>query len=193
MARKTRMVETRMLSEYLLQAYGSFVSIIDVPLGVVDSALMATVGYQGAISRSRPFRPRVDAIVILPRYLVLIEAKVWQPVLGMGKLRLYRSPVPFTPELKNYVVTPPLLPGHERSGLKLGVNDLTQREIILELVVGQTTTNWEIMARGDNIKLVVYNPPWLQEVVDGMNKYWTPEYQAARQEKLALREHFGLE
>ncbi len=193
MARKSRQVETRMLSEYLLKTYSSFVQIIDVPLGPIDEGLMASVGYQGAISRSRPFRPRVDAIVILPRYLVLIEAKVWQPVLGMGKLRLYRSPVPFTPELKNYIVTAPLLSGHVASGLQLGSNDLTTREISLEIVCGQTTSAWEIMARGDNIALKIYNPPWLQEVVDSMNRYWTPEYQAARQEKLALREHFGLE
>ncbi len=193
MARKSRQVETRMLSEYLLKTYASFIRIVDVPLGPVDDNLMATVGYQGAISRSRPFRPRIDAIVILPRYLVLIEAKVWQPVLGMGKLRLYRSPVPATPELKNFMVDPPLLPGHENSNLKLGSNDLTTREVILELVVGQTTAAWTMMAEGDNIKLVVFNPPWLQPLLDSMNKYWTPEYQRQRQEKLANRERLGLE
>jgi len=193
MARKSRQVETRMLSEYLLANYGSYVQIMDVPLGPVDSALMTSFGYQGAINRSRPFRPRVDAIVILPNYLVLVEAKVWQPVLGMGKLRLYRSPVPFTPELKNYIVSPPLLPGHARSGLQLGANDLTTREILLELVCGQTTPAWEIMARGDDIRLKVYNPPWLQKIVDGMNKYWTPQYQRERQDKIAMREYYGLE
>ncbi len=193
MARKSRKVETKMVSEYLLANYANFIHLEDQELGVVDPALMASQGYQKAINMTRPFRPRIDAIVILPRYLILIEAKVWQVVLGMGKLRLYPSLVPFTPELKHFVVSPPLLLGHQNSNLSLGVNDLTTREVIMELVVGQTTTNWEIMARADNIRLKVYNPPWLQEVVDGMNKYWTPEYQAARQEKLALREHFGLE
>lgn len=193
MARKTRQVETRMLTEYLRDNYASFVSLIDVPVGPVEEGLMKELGYEKAIRTFRPYRPRVDAIVILPRHLVLIEAKVWQPVLGMGKLRLYRSPVPLTPELKQYIVNPPLLPGHIASNLRPGANDLTTRKIILELVTAHTTPAWELMARGDDIRLVVYSPDWVRERLDELNKYWTREYQAARQRKLELREYFGLE
>lgn len=171
MARKTRQVETRMLSEYLLNQYGKFSFIMDIPLGKVDEGLMASQGYQQAINMSRPFRPRADAIVILPRYLVLVEAKVWSAVNGLAKLPLYKSLVPFTPELKQYL----------------------PREVLMELVVGSTPANLEIMAREQNVKLVVFTPDWLKEVVDSMNKYWTPEYQRQRQEKLALREYFGVE
>ncbi len=171
MARKSRQVETRMLSEYLLKTYPQFSFIMDVPLGKIEESLMAAQGYQQAINMARPFRPRVDAVVILPNYLVLIEAKVWNAVNGLAKLPLYKSLVPFTPELKQY----------------------QPRDVLMELVVGSTPSNVEIMARDQNVKLVVYNPPWLQEVVDGMNKYWTKEYQEQRQEKLALREYFGVE
>ncbi len=171
MARKSRQVETRMVSEYLLKSYAAFTFIMDVPLGRVDEGLMASAGYQQAINAARPFRPRADAIVILPRHLVLIEAKVWNTVNGLAKLPLYKSLVPFTPELAQYM----------------------PRDILMELVVGAAPANLEIMARDAGVTLKIFNPPWMQEVVDGMNKYWTPEYQAARQEKLALREHFGLE
>ncbi len=171
MARKSRQVETRMLSEYLLANYGKFSYIMDVPLGKVDEGLMASVGYQKAINAARPFRPRADAIVILPRYLVLIEAKVWNVVNGLAKLPLYASLVPTTPELKQYM----------------------PREVLLELVVGQITVNLQTMATGSGVTLKLWSPSWVKEVVDSMNKYWTPQYQAARQEKLALREHFGLE
>lgn len=193
MARKSRQVETRMLSEFLLATYGNFIHLDDQPLGRVDETLMATQGYTKALNMQRPFRPRIDSIVILPRYLILIEAKVWNVVNGLSKLRPYRSLVPFTPELKQYVVIPPLLQGHTNSGVALGMNDLTLREPILAMVVGQITTNLQIMADQDTIKLYLWDKPWVKEVVDSMNKYWTPEYQAARQEKLALREHFGLE
>lgn len=171
MARKSRQVETRMVAEYLLANYGKFTYILDIPLGAIDTELMATRGYQAAVNMSRPFRPRADAIVILPRYLLLIEAKVWKTVDGLAKLPLYKSLVPFTPELQQYL----------------------PREVLMELVVGDAPANLETMARGAGVTLKIFNPPWLKEVADSMNKYWTPEYQAARQEKLALREHFGLE
>lgn len=171
MARKSRQVETRMLSEYLLKNYGTFPFIMDIPLGRVDEALMAAQGYQQAINMSRPFRPRADAIVILPRYLVLVEAKVWNVINGLAKLPLYKTLIPFTPELKQYL----------------------PREVLMELVVGSTPANLEIMARAHDVKLVVFTPDWLKDVVDSMNKYWTPEYQRQRQDKIAMREYYGLE
>ncbi len=171
MARKSRQVETRMLSEYLLANYGKFSYIMDVPLGIVDDKLMASMGYQAAINSLRPFRPRADAIVILPRYLLVVEAKVWNTVNGLAKLPLYKSLIPVTPELKQYL----------------------PREILMELVVGAAPSNLSIMAEAQGVTLRIFNPPWLQGVVDGMNKYWTPEYQRARQDKLANRERLGLE
>ncbi len=171
MARKSRQVETRMLSEYLLQNYGKFSYIMDVPLGNVSETLMASAGYQAAINATRPFRPRADAIVILPRYLLVVEAKVWNTVNGLAKLPLYKSLVPVTPELKQYM----------------------PREILMELVVGAAPSNLSIMAEAQGVTLRIFNPPWLQGIVDSMNKYWTPQYQAARQDKLANRERLGLE
>ncbi len=140
MARKSRHVETRMLSEYLLKNYGKFTFILDVPLGVVDETLMTTRGYQQAIAMQRPYRPRADAIVILPRYLVLIEAKVWSVMSGLSKLPMYKTLVPLTPELKQYM----------------------PRDILMELVVGGTPANLRLMAEAHDIKLVVFNPPWSQ-------------------------------
>lgn len=171
MSGQNRKVETRMVSEYLLRNYGRFTFIMDVPLGKVDEALMASAGYQKAINTARPFRPRADAIVILPNYLVLVEAKIWNVVNGLAKLPLYKGLIPFTPELAQYM----------------------PRDILMELVVATTPSNLQIMARDHNVKLVVYNPEWLQEVADSMNKYWTRDYQTARQEKVALRQYFGIE
>lgn len=170
MARKTRQVEVRMLSEYLLQTYPKFPTITDVPLGKVDEGLMAKVGYKQALGLTRPYRPAADAVVVLPRYLILIEAKVWNVVNGLAKLPLYKSLVPFTPELAKY----------------------KPREVIMELVVGWTNDNLVIMARDLGVTIKIYSPAWLAEVVDGMHKYWTKEYQQERQRKLQMREFFGV-
>ena len=171
MARKSRQVETRMVAEYLVQAYPKFSTITAVPLGKIDNALMAQAGYQKAIGLSRPYRPEADAIVILPNYLLLVEAKVWNVVNGLAKLPLYKSLIPFTPELQQYM----------------------PRDILMELVVGSTNSNLEIMARDMGVAIKVYSPPCLQDVVQSMNLYWTADYQAERQRKLAMRKTLGVD
>ena len=171
MARKSRQVESRMVVEYLKDTYSQFSYITNCPLGKVDEALMREVGYKSALGITRPFRPMVDAVVILPNYLVLVEAKVWQVLAGMSKLPFYKSLIPFTPELKDYL----------------------PREVLMELVVGQTNSNLEIMARDQGIAIKLYRPDWLAEVVASMNKYWTKEYRESREQKLRMREALGLE
>jgi hypothetical protein len=170
-SRKSRQVEVRMVAEYLKENYSEYTFITKQPLGKVSGDLMAEVGYKRAIGLTRPFRPEVDAVVILPGALVLLEAKVWNVINGLAKLPMYRSLVPFTPELKQYWKLP----------------------IVMELVVGWTNPNLEIMARDANVRLRVYCPEWINEVVEGMHHYWTPEYRAERQKKIAMREYYGVE
>lgn len=160
-----------MISEYLKEHYSKFSYILNCPLGKVDEDLQREVGYQKALGITRPFRPIVDAMVILPRHLLLIEAKVWQVLPGMAKLPLYKSLVPYTPELRQY----------------------RPRQILLQLVVGQTNSNLAIMARDHGISIKVFDPPWLHEIVESMNKYWTPEYRTARDAKLRMRKVLDLE
>ncbi len=171
MARRNRQVEGRMVSEYLLKFYANFPRITMVPLGAIDDQLSAQVGYQKAINMSRPFRPEVDAIVILPRHLLLIESKVFKVIDGLAKLPLYAALVPTTPELRQYM----------------------PRELIMQLVVGWTNPNLESMAKTAGVQVVVYAPPWLDEEVQRMHHYWTAEYQTERQKKLEMRQYFGVE
>lgn len=171
MARKSRQVETRMIAEYLKLNYSKFPFIMKQPLGKISEELLKTEGYKRAIGITRPFRPEVDAVVILPRHLLVIEAKVWNIINGLAKLPLYKSLVPFTPELKQYM----------------------PREVIMQLVVGWSNPNLEIMARDLGVNLKIYRPDWLNEVVEAMHHYWTREYQEKRQKKIRLREALGLE
>jgi len=171
MARKTRQVETRMVSEYLLKNYSEFPYMMNVPLGALPSDILEKEGYQRAIKLLRPFRPAVDGVVILPAHFLVIEAKVWNIVNGLAKLPLYRSLVPITPELKQYM----------------------PRDVIMQLVVGWTNGNLEVMAREADVELKVFCPGWLEEVVEGMHNYWTREYRELREKKLRMREYFGVE
>ena len=171
MARKTQQVEKRLIAEYLKANYSQFPFISGQPLGMVSPELMAQEGYEKAIRMSRPNRPEVDAIVLHPKWLIMIEAKVWHIVDGMAKLPLYKSLVPFTPELKQY----------------LG------REIIMELVVPWSNPNLEIMCRGADIRLHVYKPAWIDEVVRRVQEYGTRDYRLEREKRLRNRELLGLE
>ena len=171
MARKTAQVETRMVSEYLLKEYPQYTTLRAVPLGKVDNELMKSAGYQRALGFSRPYRPEVDAIAILPGAMVLIEAKVWNVVNGLAKLPLYKSLIPFTPELAEYKKLP----------------------VIMEIVVGWSNANLEIMARDLDVRIKVFSPAWLTEIVNNMHQYWTADYRNKRAQKLAQREIFGLE
>jgi len=170
-ARKTQQVETRLVAEYLKEKYPQYSFITKQPLGIVSEELLKTEGYVKGLRMQNPSRPEVDAIVLLPRYFVLIEAKVWHIVDGMAKLPLYASLIPFTPELKQY----------------------QPREVIMELVVPWANPNLEIMCRDHNIRLVVYCPDWISEVVARVQQYGTREYRLAREQKLRDRQLLGLE
>jgi hypothetical protein len=171
MPRKTRQVETRLVSEYLEARYNKFITITNQPLGIVPKSLLEKEGYAKALGISRPFRPAVDAVVILPRHLIIIEAKVFEVINGLAKLPMYKSLVPVTPELKQYM----------------------PREVLMQLVVGWTNPNLEIMARDASIAVKLFHPPWLQEVVERRHRYWTPEYRQKRAEKQRMREYLGLD
>jgi hypothetical protein len=171
MARKTRQVETRMVSEYLLKNYFKFPYIIKVPLGALPDDGLKREGFALTARTLRPFRPEVDAVVLLPRHLLIIEAKVWNIVNGLAKLPMYKSLVDITPELQQYM----------------------PREVIMQIVVGWTNPNLERMAQVHNIQVRVFCPDWLKEVVEDLHKYWTSEYQAAREDKLQMQRYFGVE
>jgi hypothetical protein len=160
-----------MVSEYMLEKYGKFEYTLAVPLGSLPQDLVTSQGLAKTIGLMRPYRPEVDAMVALPRYLVLVEAKVWNLVNGLAKLPLYKSLVPTTPELQRYM----------------------PREIIMELVVGWSNPNLERMAGDSGVSIVVFSPPWLKEIVDKLHNYWTSGYRAEREQKLAMREYYGLE
>lgn len=58
------------------------------------------------LSHFRRWRFWIDAVVILPDRMVLLEGKIRKPAEGLGQLLLYRALLPQTPELKPYANLP---------------------------------------------------------------------------------------
>lgn len=193
MPRKTHQVETRLIAEYCQERYNKFPVVLGQPLGRVKKELVAEVGLKKALNLVRPFRPEVDAIVVLPRYLLLIEAKIWNVVNGLAKLPLYKSLVPHTDEFKHFTVWREVRRADGTVVQEAEDVDLTQREVLMQLVVGWSNANLEIMARDIGVVVEVYSPGWLNEVLERMHNYWTAEYRDAREEKMRLRRLAGLE
>lgn len=171
MVRKNDQVETRMVAEYLEKNYSSFPYKMGVPLGALPAELLAEHGFAKTLGMIRPYRPEVDAIVVLPRHFLLIEAKVWNIINGLAKLPIYKSLVSVTPELQKY----------------------QPRDILMQLVVGWESQNARIMAADHGISIKVFCPDWLKEKRDSMHKYWTKEYQKEREDKLRMRAYFGVD
>lgn len=169
--RKTRQVEGPFLSQYILTRYPNFPVLYDQGLGTVPDEYLIKYGFEKGIAFYDPQRYHIDAIVLLPRFFLLIEAKVWEVMMGLGKLQLYKSLVHITPDLKRY----------------------EPRDILLELVVARTKSDLEVMAREADVRLVLFTTPEVEKVVEERNLYQTPEYRARREQVLRDRELLGLE
>lgn len=171
MARKTRQVEGPFLSSYILSHYAQFPVIYDQGLGSIPDDLVRKYGTGKAIGLYDPTRYHVDAIVLLPRHYLLIEAKVWEVTPGLGKLPLYAALVPVTPDLKQY----------------------QPRDVLMELVVARTNENLERMAQAVGVKVVLYSTPQIEIELRRRENYQLPEYRAKREQILKTRESLGLE
>lgn len=67
---------------------------------------MKLYGEHKALRIHRPWRAEVDALVIKPGAIELIEAKIQKFMDGLSKLPVYKALIPTTPELREYVNLP---------------------------------------------------------------------------------------
>ena len=132
-------VERRYCVEYVMENYPSDTRVkYNAPLGApaketIKQYPKATIGF------FRPWRKYTDAMVINPPYLDIIETKIWTPEKGFGDLLEYRELIPSTPELEEF-------------------SELEKR---LFLVIPFTRPHWESMAKRYEINLVIWRPPWV--------------------------------
>jgi hypothetical protein len=124
-----------------------------------------------ALRIARPWRPEVDALVIAPKELILVEAKVFKYMDGLSKLPVYRDLIDSTPELEQYKKLP------------------RRMQLLLPAKL-----DWvETAAKAVGVETVVWAPDWVKAVWEERDKYWTKEAVQAREERKRILKAIGYE
>lgn len=139
MARDWTPREMRLVAEWATQTYPHADIRFRVDVGDLTPALRDT-GLTPAelrgLGRSRRW---VDAMVVEPRTVHLVEAKIRLSPGALEQLELYRRLFPLTPELAA----------------------LRDRELLLHLVFAIEDPALSAIARERGVKVHVYHPPWV--------------------------------
>lgn len=162
-------VEPRWCSEYCLKFYPDLPVRYRVPLGPIPREMIDKYGLSKAIRMYRPFRPEVDALVIAPDKLILVEAKVHRVMDGISKLPVYRDLVPLTPELAPYKTYP----------------------VEMQLLVVKKWEPWTSLCEKYGIRMVDWAPTWVQEYFVRRDLYWTKEQVELRERRKEVLKRLG--
>jgi len=166
-----REIEPRWVSEYVLTHYAGFPASFRTPLGPVPQDWITEHGQAMATRMYRPWRPEVDAIVYLPKVLILIEAKIMKYMDGLGKILLYKEQVPISPDLKEHA----------------------DKEILMELLLPVEVSWVTATAIRVGVKPVVWAPDWVLKIWEERNKYWEPEQRLLREQRKKVLRDLGYE
>lgn len=166
-----RDLEPRWVSWYVARNYPRDIVKLRCPLGPIPNALREAVGEAKGIKMYRPWRPEVDACVITPSELILIEAKIFKYMDGLSKLPVYQSLVPDTPELQPWRGLPAIM-----------------RLLIPERI------QW-VEAAAEKIKVLVIPeaPDFIKQVWAERDKYWTKPFMEARERRKEKLREMGYE
>jgi len=119
--RRYRLVERRYIVDYVMNRIKQRKSVIfNCPLGPTPESLRKMYPDLPP-TYFRKWRRYADAVVITTGSLLLIEAKIRDPIAGIGALINYKTLIPQTPELKQYLhlqVVPILVAPIERPDIK---------------------------------------------------------------------------
>lgn len=128
-------------------------------------------GTPKAIRIYRPWRPEVDALVIMPGALLLIEAKIFKYMDGLAKLPVYKSLVPSTPELKTMLDLP------------------VEMQLLIPVEIPWVRTAAENM----DVKVYVWCPDWVKKIWNERDKYWQPKQVFEREKRKKILRDLGFE
>lgn len=130
-----------------------------------------SMGLGKAIRSFRPYRPEVDALLIAPESIILIEGKIVKVMDGMSKLPIYRSLIPTTPELIAYKSMP-----------------------VRCILLTAKPPGWVgDVSEEHNVEIVEFRPNWLDEYYNRREEYWTQEEREKRQGRKATLQRLGFD
>lgn len=165
-----REIEPRWVSWYIKTYYPDEEARLRCPLGPIPEELKKLYGPAKAARVYRPSRPEVDACVVLPGAILLIEAKIQKYMDGLSKLPVYAALVPKTPEMM------PLLP----------------RPILKHLLI-PVPIPWVVAAAPEmGVEVKTVAPDWVIQIWEERDLYWTPESRMRRMERKELLKKLGF-
>jgi hypothetical protein len=133
----------RMVSEYIAKNYSHGKAMTRVRLGALHPTLLMEGLDAAETAMMGIWRRWADAIVILPSKLILIEGAILADPGDISKLIIYKSLIPHTPELSDY--------------LKL--------DIEMQLVYSIEDPLIVITARQVGIRTVMFQPDWILDYI----------------------------
>ena len=165
------MRETRLLWEYLKEKYPGETWATNVELGPLPAEEILLHGTRAVAARLRPFRRRVDAVHWTPEVYELIEAKIRDPMPGLGALVVYEGLARQTQDLMGYEGQP-----------------------IRKVLVVPFALEWVMAAAAEmGVEVVEFWRPWIADYVREIQNYFTREYRIARDDKKLKRRLLGVE
>ena len=164
-------VERRYIREYCEATFPLGTYELNVEIGEIPGEIIEIHGLRGAKALYRPFRRRVDAVHWNPENYFLIEAKIRDPLEGLGRLHTYYTLAARTPDLPGYNGQP-----------------------FIKILVVPFALDWiKDAAADDNVKLVEFWVDWIADYIKGRQLYFTKEYRERREEVMRLRKQLGVE
>ena len=163
--------ERRYVADYLLSQFPAGGWVTNVPLGPIPEEILARHGLVAGGKLFRPSRPRIDAVRWTNAGYWLIEGKIREAKAAIGDLLVYKALAEKTPDLPNYDGQP----------------------FIMRLVVPWALDWIKQAAESHGMELAIFLPAWVEDYVRLRQNYFTSEVRLAREEKIRLREQFGLE
>ena len=166
-----REIEPRWVSEYIKEFYAKNEVHLRCPLGSIPDELKELYGPAKAARVHRPWRPEVDALVVLPGAIMLIEAKIQKYMNGLSKLPVYKAALMRTPEFM------PMLEG---------------RHVLLQLLLPYPIP-WIMELAGEmGVQVIDWVPDWVADIWEDRDKYWTPDYQMKRADRKRILKMLGF-
>ena len=164
-----RTLEPKWVSMYVAEHYPRAEVRLGCPLGGIPKETQKDYGLLKGLRVYRPWRPEVDAVVILHNMVILIEAKIFKYMEGLSKLPVYKALVPETPELQ----------------------PVKHRPIYMKLLI-PASIPWVIEASKPlGVTVEIWAPDFIKQVWEERDKYWTQEKVQEREERKRKLEEMG--
>lgn len=166
-----RDLEPKWVSEYIAAHYGQYPVRPRCPLGPIPEEVKKLYGQAKGISFYRPWRPEVDAIVVMPSALLLLEAKIFKYMDGLSKLPVYKSLIPTTPELQEY----------------------KDFNVVMRLLIPVHIAWVEAAGAASGVEVHVWSTPEIDKAWNERDKYWSKDAQFIREQRKKAMRDLGFE